>query len=106
VSVLVSHPDAAHRDITLNVVMPDIWEEAVLTVSNVVLNYKLGDQSEEADATVTMDWNVFVATKMGRTTLAAAIENRLVTVEDDREKAQKFMGLLEPLEFWFNIVTH
>ena len=104
-AVLLNHPEAADSDITLNVVMPDVGEEVILAVGNGVLNYTLGEQAEEADATVTMDRTVFDAINLGETTLAETTEDGSVTVEGDRAKAQEFVGLLEPFEFWFNIVT-
>lgn len=104
-AVRLNHPEAADADITLNLVMPDVSEDVILTVSNGVLNYTIGDQAEDADATITMDRVVLNAINLGQTTLSAARENGLVTIVGDDSKTEQFVGLLDTFEFWFNIVT-
>jgi alkyl sulfatase BDS1-like metallo-beta-lactamase superfamily hydrolase len=104
-AVRLNHPEAADSDISLNLVMPDVGEEVVLTVSNGVMNYTLDDQAKDADATVTMDRAVLDDINLGQTTLNAAMEDGSVTIEGDRTKAQEFVGLLDSFEFWFDIVT-
>lgn len=104
-AVRLNHPEAADSDIVLNLVMPDIGEEVLLTVSNGVMNYTLGETAEDADATVTLDRAVLDAINLGQTTLTAAMEEGSITIEGDAAKAEEFVGLLDTFEFWFNIVT-
>jgi alkyl sulfatase BDS1-like metallo-beta-lactamase superfamily hydrolase len=104
-AVRLNHPEAADSDISLNLVMPDIGEEVVLTVSNGVMNYTIGDQAKDADATVTMDRAVLDDINLGQTTLNAAMEDGSVTIEGDRTKTQEFVALMDDFEFWFDIVT-
>lgn len=104
-AVRLNHPEAADADMTLNLVLPDVGEKLILTVSNGVLNYTVGEQAEDADATVTMDRSVLDAVNLGETTLEAERENGAVRIEGDAAKVEQFVTLLDNFEFWFDIVT-
>ncbi|MGM0767903.1 MAG: alkyl/aryl-sulfatase [Pseudomonadota bacterium] len=104
-AVRLNHPEAVDSDITLNVVMPDVEEKVALTVSNGVMNYTVGSQAEDADATMTLDRSVLDAINLGQTTMEAEMDNGGITVDGDRAKVTEFSGLLDGFDFWFNIVT-
>jgi len=105
-AVRLNHPEAAEgQPITLNFVMPDVDERFVLTVTNGVLNYRLGAQDAEADTTVTMDRATLDDINLGVTTADAAVAEGAVTVEGDADALGRFLGLLDTFEFWFPIVT-
>lgn len=104
-AVRLNHPEAAGSDIALNFVMPDVSEEFEVTVTNGVMNYTIGSQEDEADATVTLDRAVLDDINLGQTTMMDAIADGSVTVDGDQAKVDEFLGLLDTFEFWFNIVT-
>jgi len=104
-AVRLNHPEASDSDIDLNLVMPDIGEKVVLTVSNGVMNYTIGDQIEDADATVTMNRAVLDAINLGQTTLMAAREDGTIAIEGNAAKFEEFIALIDSFDFWFDIVT-
>ncbi|MDJ0917437.1 MAG: alkyl sulfatase dimerization domain-containing protein [Woeseiaceae bacterium] len=104
-AVSLNHPEAAGRVITLNYVLPDRGEEFVLYIENGVLNYTLGKQADDADATVTIDRQVLDNINLGATTIVDAIQAGDVTVDGDSAKFMEFLGLLDRFDLWFNIVT-
>jgi len=104
-AVRLNHPEAAESDIALNLTMPDVDEKIILTVSHGVMNYTIGAQAEDADATVTMDRTVLDAINLGQTTFAAAKESGSITIEGNAAKFEEFIGLIDTFEFWFPIVT-
>lgn len=104
-AVRLNHPKAADSEITLNFVMPDAKEAFTLTVSNGVMNYSLGRQSKQADATVTIDRAVLDDINLGQTKLVDAIGAGHLTIDGSQEKLTEFISLLDSFDFWFNIVT-
>jgi len=105
-AVRLNHPEAAEGDpIALNFVMPDVGEEFVLTVTNGVLNYSLDRQSDEADATVTLDRSTLDDINLGLVTADAAVAQGDVTIDGDADALGRFVSLLDTFDFWFEIVT-
>jgi alkyl sulfatase BDS1-like metallo-beta-lactamase superfamily hydrolase len=104
-AILIRHPEAGETDLRLNFVMPDVGEEFAIGVKNGVMNYTLGIQDPEAQATVTLDRSVLDAVNLGETTLTDAIADQEVTISGDQARVTEFLGLLDSFEFWFNIVT-
>ncbi|MBB4124423.1 alkyl/aryl-sulfatase [Martelella radicis] len=104
-AVRLNHPEAAGQEIALNFVMPDVGEEFVVTVTNGVMNYTLDSQSDDVDATVTLDRSVLDSINLGQVTMMGAIDDGSVMVEGDRQQVENFVALLDTFEFWFNIVT-
>lgn len=105
-AVRLDHPRAAGSDpITLNFVMPDVDEEFVVTVTNGVLNYTIGTQSDTADATVTLDRTTLDDINLGVTTADEAVAQGEVTIEGDADAMGRFVSLLDTFDFWFEIVT-
>jgi alkyl sulfatase BDS1-like metallo-beta-lactamase superfamily hydrolase len=104
-AVRLNHPKAAGEEIALNFVMPDVGDEFVVTVTNGVMNYTLDSQSDDADATVTLDRAVLDNINLGQVTMMDAISDGSVSVDGDQTKVETFVGLLDTFEFWFNIVT-
>ena len=103
--VSLNHPEAAGRLITLNFEMPDRNQRFVVYIENGVLNYTLGKQEEDADATVTIDRNLLDSINLGETTIADAMQAGDVMIDGDADKFLEFLGLLDRFELWFNIVT-
>ncbi len=103
--VSLNHPRAEGREIALNFVMPDRGQKYVLYVENGVLNYTIGKQAEDADATVTMDRAVLDSINLGQTTIADAMLEGTVDVEGNPLKLVEFLGLIDRFDPWFNVVT-
>ncbi len=103
--VSLNHPEAAGRIITLNFTMPDRDERFVVYIENGVLNYTLGTQVEDADATVSIDRDLLDSINLGETTITDAIQAGDVVINGDADKFMEFLGLLDRFELWFNIVT-
>jgi alkyl sulfatase BDS1-like metallo-beta-lactamase superfamily hydrolase len=105
-AVRLNHPVAAQGDpITLNFVMPDVGAEFVATVTNGVLNYSLDRQSDEADATVTLDRSTLDDINLGLVTADAAVAQGDVTIDGDADALGRFVSLLDTFDFWFEIVA-
>ncbi|MFG1418440.1 alkyl sulfatase dimerization domain-containing protein [Xanthobacter sp. V0B-10] len=104
-AVLLNHPKAAQTEIALNFVMPDVHQEFTLSVTNGVMNYTLGRQNNQADATVTMNRSLLDDINLGQTKLSDAIQEGHVKIEGNQNKVVEFVGLLDNFDFWFNIVT-
>ncbi len=103
--VSLNHPEAAGRVITLNFTMPDRDERFVVYIENGVLNYTLGTQVEDADATVSIDRDVLDSINLGETTITDAIQAGDIVINGDADKFMEFLGLLDRFELWFNVVT-
>ena len=104
-AVSLNHPKAAGRVLTLNFVMPDRDEKFVIYMENGVLNYTIGEQASNADATITMDRAVLDDINLGRTTIADAMQSGDVLVAGSAAKYVEFLGLLDRFDPWFNVVT-
>ena len=104
-AVSLNHPKAAGRVLTLNFVMPDRDEKFVIYMENGVLNYTIGKQASNADATITMDRAVLDDINLGRTTIADAMQSGDVLVAGSAAKYVEFLGLLDRFDPWFNVVT-
>jgi alkyl sulfatase BDS1-like metallo-beta-lactamase superfamily hydrolase len=104
-AVRLNHPKAAGLKMTLNVVTPDTGDSFVLYIEHGVLNYSLGKQVQDADATITIDRTVLDDLSLGRKTVEKALQGGLIKIDGDSAQFDRFISLLDHFEFWFNIVT-
>lgn len=104
-AILLRHPDAAGRDLRLNMIMPDIQAKFSMGVKNGVMNYTLDAQDSTASATVTLDRAVLFGMIMGKMTIEDAIVGDQLRIDGDHKGLEVFLSLLERPPFWFNIVT-
>ena len=91
--------------LTLNFSFPDINEKFVVELVNGTLHHIKGYQSENADATITMDRTVLNNIILQKLTLYKAIEDKKVTIEGNQQALTQLLGLMDSFNFWFNIVT-
>ncbi len=98
-------PKAAGKKIVLNAIFPDIDEEYLLVVENGVLNYALGKQDPEADATLTLSRTALDEVILGEAKLADKLSAGEAQISGSPEKLVEFLSLMDTFEFWFNIVT-
>jgi alkyl sulfatase BDS1-like metallo-beta-lactamase superfamily hydrolase len=103
--IRLNGPNAAGKELTINVRLPDTAEEFVLLLANGSLSHSLGRQDPEAGATLSMTRPVLSGLVLGQVGLDDAISAGDVTVEGDLAAAQELLGLFDTFEFWFNIVT-
>ena len=104
-AVRLNHPKAAGKVMTFNVVMPDKNEKFVLYIENGGMNYTLGKQVDNADATITMDRAVLDDINLGQITIDQAITDGKVKLDGNAAQFGEFLAMLDTFEFWFNIVT-
>ena len=98
-------PKAAGKKIVLNAIFPDIDEQYLLVVENGVLNYALGKQDPEADATLTLSRTALDEVILGEAKLADKLASGEAQISGNPEKLGEFLSLMDTFEFWFNIVT-
>lgn len=96
---------ASNMQLTLNFSFPDINEKFVVELVNGTLHHIKGYQSENADATITMDRTVLNNIILQNLTLHKAIEDKKVTIEGHQQALTQLLGLMDSFNFWFNIVT-
>lgn len=104
-AVRLNHPKADGKEITLNFVFPDVDKKFLLELDNGVLNHTEGAQSDQADATITLDRSTLDAITLQQTTMQEAAKAGDVSFEGDPAKLQELMALLDNFGFWFNIAT-
>ena len=83
----------------------DLDELVVLRVKNGVLNHLIGARAKKPDTAIKMARANLDGIGLGRTTLADQVNAGNVQITGDGARWQEFPALLEPVEFWFNIVT-
>ena len=98
-------PKAAGKKIVLNAIFPDIDEQYLLVVENGVLNYALGKQEPEADATLTLSRTALDEVILGEAKLADKLAAGEAQISGNPEKLMEFLSMMDTFEFWFNIVT-
>ena len=98
-------PKAEGKVITLNANFTDINEQYLLVVENGVLNHSKGQQSAQADATLTLTRTALDQVVLGEATLADKLASGEVKIDGSQEKLIEFLSLIDNFEFWFNIVT-
>ncbi len=98
-------PKAAGKKIVLNAHFTDIDERYLLVVENGVLNYAIGKQDPEADATLTLSRTALDEVILGEAKLADKLAAGEAQISGNPEKLMEFLSLMDTFEFWFNIVT-
>ncbi|ORW08107.1 hypothetical protein AWC16_20470 [Mycolicibacter longobardus] len=102
--VRLNGPNAAGKNIKLNVTFDDLNQDYTLVVENGVLNYAPGTIGD-ADASLTLTKDTMNQIQMGNLKLTDGIDQNQVTLDGNRQSVEDFVGLLDTFPFWFNIVT-
>ena len=97
-------PDAAGREITLNLVFPDTNQDAWLKLSNGALSHSVGRSSPSPDATVRLDRSTLNSIVTGRLELGQAISSGQVEAEPDAGPLTELIGLLDDFSLWFPVI--
>jgi len=98
-------PKAAGKTITLNLVFPDTKDRYVLALANGALSHSPNEQSDKADATMTIPRKVLNDIVLGETNLDKEVASGAVIVQGKKEAVSELVALLDTFDFWFNIVT-
>lgn len=103
-AIRLNGPRAADKDITLNFVFTDTGENYEVAVRHGVLNYH-ARLAEKPDATLTLSRADLNLALTGRSTFPELLLSGKIRVTGDNKKFPEFLSLLDPFDFWFNIVT-
>ncbi|MBN8412998.1 alkyl/aryl-sulfatase [Halomonas litopenaei] len=104
-AVRLNHPEAADQDFDINFEMPDVDEKFTISVSNGVMNYTIGEWADDAAASVKIDRAQLDSINLGEVSMEEAMDSGNITIDGDQTTVEKFIGLLDNFDFWFNIVT-
>jgi alkyl sulfatase BDS1-like metallo-beta-lactamase superfamily hydrolase len=104
-AVRLNGPEAAGKNIQLNLYFEDSDEHYLLSVRNGVLKSWAGRKNQAADASIKLTRNALIAMTIAGRPLETLIEAELISVEGDTKRLIEFLSLLDQFEFWFNIVT-
>ena len=97
-------PDAAGREITLNLVFPDTNQDAWLKLSNGALSHSVERSAPSPDATVQLDRSTLNSIVTGRLELDQAISSGLIRAEPDAGPLTELIGLLDEFSLWFPVI--
>ena len=103
-AVRLNGPEAAGKNLMINVNFTDLQQEYGLTVENAVLNYSPGPVPN-ANARLSLAKSTLDQIQLGDTTIDEATASGDLVIEGQRGAFNEFMGLLDTYEFWFNLVT-
>jgi alkyl sulfatase BDS1-like metallo-beta-lactamase superfamily hydrolase len=104
-AIRLNGPKANGKEISMNIVFPDIHEEYNLQVKNSVLNYYEGVQDPNAGVTLTMDKRTMDALTLGQITVKQAYKDGKIKLEGNKEELIELFSLFDKFNLWFNIVT-
>ena len=105
-AVRLNGPQAAEAGtMSINLIMPDAGAEVGLVVENGVLNYTIGQLTEDADTDVTMDRAVLDDINLGLRTLEQGVAEGDVTIGGDADTLGMFVSMLDTFDPQFPIVT-
>lgn len=100
----INGPEAAGKQITLNLEFTDTGDRAVLELRNGSLNHSLDRTADAADASVRLDRAALDAVIVGETDLVTEAKEGRIKVEPDVAPLAELVGLLDSFDIWFNII--
>lgn len=96
---------AADKNWKLNFEFTDTNEKAFLFLSNGTLHHRLGQTSDEADATLTLTRAALDKLNLKKATMQSLIANGEAAIAGNPLALGGFFSLIEEPPYWFNIVT-
>jgi alkyl sulfatase BDS1-like metallo-beta-lactamase superfamily hydrolase len=106
IAVQIDGPRAGDREIALQWRFTDTGDEHLLTLRHGVLTHRRGDAPNgHIDASVRMPRTALDEVIAGTTTLEALVGSGRLEVDGDAAKLQELLGLLDPPDPTFAIVT-
>lgn len=103
-AIRINGPEAAGREVTVNLVFPDTNQTAWLRLENGALSHSVERNSPDPDATVTLDRRTLDRIVTGQLELEAAIGSGEVTAEPDALPLVEIVGLLDTFSPWFAVI--
>jgi alkyl sulfatase BDS1-like metallo-beta-lactamase superfamily hydrolase len=100
----IKGPEAAGKEITLNLVFTDTGDEAVLELRSGTLNHSLDRQADAPDATVTLERKDLDAVIIGDADLVEEAKRGKIKVEPDVSPLAELVDLLDDFDIWFNVI--
>ena len=105
ITVLLNGPKAEGKQYVINFEFTDRGESHTLALENAVLHHRSGELSPDADATVRITHELFVAMLTGRAGIKDTLFSDDVSVDGSRIDLVRFFALLDTPDEVFNIVT-
>jgi linear primary-alkylsulfatase len=103
-AVRLNGPKAQGLDIRINFAFTDTGDMAALHLKNSVLNTRMGEQDENANATISLSRADLNKIMLKQASFAALMLKRKVRVTGSVGDLKKFMSLQDDFEYGFNIV--
>jgi len=98
-------PDAEDKNIKINLIISDTRESFVLWIENAVLHHKKTKPEDNANATLTMPKDIFIALMTGNAGVKNTLMNDDFKISGSRIDLIRFFSLLEKPPATFAIVT-
>jgi len=102
--IRLNGPKAAGHEVTLNLVLTDAREEAILRLVNGTLSHSLERRDETADATATTTRETINRLVADEITIEAAIESGEISVDPDAAPLIEVFSLMDKFSLWFNVI--
>lgn len=104
-AIRLNSTKAEGKEISMNLIFPDIHEEYNLQVKNSVLNYYEGVQDPNAGVTLRMDKRTMDALTLGQLSVKQAYKDGKIKIEGNPKEMIELFTLFDKFNMWFNIVT-
>jgi alkyl sulfatase BDS1-like metallo-beta-lactamase superfamily hydrolase len=98
-------PDAAGKDLKINLVLTDLKESYVLWIENSVLHFKRAEPAANANATLTLTKTIFVKMIAGTAGVKDTLMSDDLKVDGSKIDLVRFFGLIDKAPGTFAIVT-
>jgi alkyl sulfatase BDS1-like metallo-beta-lactamase superfamily hydrolase len=105
IAIQIDGPRAGEREITLHWCFTDTGEEHALTLRNGVLTHRPGAPRSGADATVNVTRAAVNDIFTGKAQLEDVLASGALSIDGDQSKLGELLGLLDPPDPRFAIVT-
>lgn len=102
--VRLNGPEAAGREITLNLTFPDTNQNAWLKLANGALSHSVERSAPSPDATITLDRSTLNSVVTGKLELQEAIDSGEVGAEPDAGPLVELISLLDTFDLWFPVI--
>jgi alkyl sulfatase BDS1-like metallo-beta-lactamase superfamily hydrolase len=104
-AVMLDGPQAAGKEMTINITFTDLGETHVLSLKNAVLHHRQRPADPDANASITLTHELFVRMLTGQAGLRETLFSDELALAGSKVDALRFFSLLEQPDYKFNIVT-
>ena len=103
-AVRLNAEKAAGKKFTINMNFTDLKSKYTLSLENSVLNHTQ-KQIEKADVDLTLSMKTMNSIQLKEITYEQAVKDGKIKIKGDKKVFDRFLGILDTFNFWFNIVT-